>query len=589
MKRVSQIILFILVGSFTLYAQQVTRTEAISAAVNVMRYRGICSQSSDIDTVYRLEKDSNTLVYEVFFRSGESVVLSGNKKCKPVIGYSIPSNSESIVSVIDDRELTPCCFKDFFNNYVNQIYNSFKSENDEAICLDWYDIQSDCNEVPRNTIAVGPLLSTRWGQSVSNDGVDPNAYNYYVTESGTNCNKCFAGCGPVALAQLMKYWNYPVCSPVLEKQFDWCNMSNYLLVSFNNNYEVQRNSISYLMRKCGKALSAVYCNEDCSTTTYLSDVPDVLRSFSYECSNYMYKPDNQDEITAWKNAMKSDLDNGMPIYYYGKTGNEEGHFFICDGYDTDMFFHFNWGWNGNYNNYWFDIDNLIAGYNFNYRQGAIFNIKPSPEQDMCDYVCSLANFYALYNALHPLMTFDEYNITPRTMTTLVSATSSSPASYRTIPTGATAEYVAHKEVILQPGFTAEYGSNFTARIEPCEACEERMIQVDVLTENDDWQGIDTSQMEMRMYKKGDTAILFQPSVLTLFPNPTSNTLTVQAPNPTEDIQIFDIAGHRVYRWYIESRTEKSTVLNIADIPTGNYILRVQTKDGKSHIGRFAKK
>lgn len=175
------------------------------------------------------------------------------------------------------------------------------------------------------------------------------------------------------------------------------------------------------------------------------------------------------------------------------------------------------------------------------------------------------------------------------MTTLVSATSSSPASYRTIPAGATAEYVAHKEVILQPGFTAEYGSNFTARIEPCEACEERMIQVDVLTENDDWQGIDTSQMEMRMYKKGDTAILFQPSVLTLFPNPTSNTLTVQAPNPTEDIQIFDIAGHRVYRWYIESRTDSSTTLNIADIPTGDYILRIQTKDGRSHIGRFAKK
>ena len=94
---------------------------------------------------------------------------------------------------------------------------------------------------------------------------------------------------------------------------------------------------------------------------------------------------------------------------------------------------------------------------------------------------------------------------------------------------------------------------------------------------------------MRMYRKGDTAIVFLPSELTLYPNPASNTLTVQAPNFAEDIQVLDFAGRRVYRWYIESRNENSTILNIADIPAGNYILRIQTKDGKSHIGRFAKK
>ena len=270
--------------------------------------------------------------------------------------------------------------------------------------------------------------------------------------------------------------------------------------------------------------------------------------------------------------------------------NIPAHAFVCDGYRSDGKFHFNWGLNPNYNGY-YSVDSLCPGNNdYNLFNSALFDLHPPVETiSFCDISLPLDVFYLMYIVSNPDSNVALYNITPQTFNQLESASAYSSASWRTIPAGATAEYVAHKEVILQPGFTAEYGSNFTARIEPCEACEERMVQVDMLTDGDDWQGIDTSQMEMRMYRKGDTAILFQPSVLTLFPNPTSNTLTVQAPNPPEDIQIFDIAGHRVYRWYIESRTEKSTILNIADIPTGNYILRVQTKDGKSHIGRFAKK
>ena len=44
-----------------------------------------------------------------------------------------------------------------------------------------------------------------------------DAYNYYVTETHDNCScnsqRCPAGCVAVAVAQIMKYWNYPVYLP----------------------------------------------------------------------------------------------------------------------------------------------------------------------------------------------------------------------------------------------------------------------------------------------------------------------------------------------------------------------------------------
>lgn len=45
-----------------------------------------------------------------------------------------------------------------------------------------------------------------------------------------------------------------------------------------------------------------------------------------------------------------------------------------------------------------------------------------------------------------------------------------PASWYTISPGTTRTYAARKSITLKPGFHAQAGSNFTARIEPCSNC-----------------------------------------------------------------------------------------------------------------------
>lgn len=529
-----------------------------------------------------------------------SVLVAGNRLCLPVVGRYKSYDSGSIFDQFDDL---PCGLRCLIQSYKHQVEYSFQTRGIESTHEhEWNRLILGENVYStRNIGSVEPLIKTSWGQQRTNNDNDSLGYDFY-TPSDDECDHCPAGCVAVAMGQVMNYWKWPVLTTD-NWQFDWCNMSEQLNTQFQN-FEAERIAIARLLERCGYRAKMNYGCSGSESNVYRAKI--AMDKFGYnEESDHQWRILNR---RTWIRHLRDNLDRGWPVIY-GACGNPDisiniddlldpdiivnipAHAFVCDGYSNDGKFHFNWGWyNTNIDDY-YTIDSLCPGnHDYNLFNSALFDLRPPVETiSFCDISLPLDVFYQMYIISNLDSNVALYNITPQTFKTLESASSASPASYRTIPADATAEYVAHKEVILQPGFTAEYGSDFTARIEPCAACEERMVQVDMLTDGDDWQGIDTSQMEMRLYKKGDTTILFQPSALTLFPNPASNTLTVQAPNPAEDIQIFDIAGHRVYRWYIESRTEKSTILNIADIPTGNYILRVQTKDGKSHIGRFAKK
>lgn len=207
-------IIFINVFSFlsiVMYAQQTTRSEAINASINIMRYNGIYLSQEDVDSVYRFEKNGNVLLYEVLFRSGEVVLLSGCKACMPIIGYSLTIENESTTSVLSNYDELPWGLKDMLNEYMEQIELGFEMSSHLQVHEEWAQLMNYYSERQNNSIVVGPLLSSRWGQGKSNCGLDDNAYNYYVTQICSNNNQnCYAGCDAVSLAQIMYFWKYPV-------------------------------------------------------------------------------------------------------------------------------------------------------------------------------------------------------------------------------------------------------------------------------------------------------------------------------------------------------------------------------------------
>lgn len=112
------------------------------------------------------------------------------------------------------------------------------------------------------------------------------------------------------------------------------------------------------------------------------------------------------------NVVYNELAAGRPVILNGfsrvneKGEYEGGHFFLCDGYDSDTgLFHINWGWGGEGNGYYalsaLDVESNNRHYN--YCKQAIYNIQPVP------YFRGDTNGDGLINVTDVMVIFSDLN------------------------------------------------------------------------------------------------------------------------------------------------------------------------------------
>jgi len=86
----------------------------------------------------------------------------------------------------------------------------------------------------------------------------------------------------------------------------------------------------------------------------------------------------------WDSLLIAHLDQEIPMYYAGwSVPDTNGHAFVCDGYQGNDYFHFNWGWNGSYDGYFYTDDLTPGGSLFNLAQELI--IHAVPDTNLFDY------------------------------------------------------------------------------------------------------------------------------------------------------------------------------------------------------------
>ena len=186
----------------------------------------------------------------------------------------------------------------------------------------------------------------------------------------------------------MKYWEYPSQGIGFHSynEDDYGTLSaNFASTTYNwaampNNVTSSNNAVATLMYHCGVSVDMNYGVGGSSAQTL--DVANALINyFGYSPQiEGLYKTNYSN--VQWINLLKTDLDNNRPIQYAG-SGNGGGHSFVCDGYDNNDWFHFNWGWGGSSDGY-FDLDYLNPGSlgtgggtgGFNTNQRAIIGIQP---------------------------------------------------------------------------------------------------------------------------------------------------------------------------------------------------------------------
>ena len=194
-------------------------------------------------------------------------------------------------------------------------------------------------------IVVGPLLTTTWDQGTP--------YNLHCPDGA------FTGCYPTALAQVMYYWKWPKESigKVDNEDFsghvyDWDNMLDHYDIdwsTFTHYYynDVQAEAVAKLMADIGKAFGTHY-GEPNGSPTYFESEP-LINNFSYEPGITSVKGSNGGKITS---SMMSELDKNRPVLYSGYPYNGDPHALVIDGYTTNNYFHFNYGWSGSYNGFY---------------------------------------------------------------------------------------------------------------------------------------------------------------------------------------------------------------------------------------------
>ena len=204
--------------------------------------------------------------------------------------------------------------------------------------------------------SVEPLLTSAWGQ-----GCYYNATCPYDNEG--QCQHALAGCVAVSMAQIMYYYKQPImgngslsysCWPYgmlganFGQTYHWDEMADQL--------QEPNDAVAGLIYHCGVSVRTRY-NATLSLANFHDAIDAFHYYFSYPYATICYRSDYNDE--AWLNMLMDNLDKHHPVFYTGFS-SRSGHSFVCDGYDNNGMFHFNFGWGGDANGY-FTIDD-ISGY-----------------------------------------------------------------------------------------------------------------------------------------------------------------------------------------------------------------------------------
>ncbi|MBQ0157227.1 MAG: C10 family peptidase [Bacteroidales bacterium] len=213
--------------------------------------------------------------------------------------------------------------------------------------------------IPNTKLLVRDGYEVKWGQSVNEDNSCSPSYNALCPRTDNknnvdNCERMLAGCGAIAMAQIMWKWAYP-------------DESKYGIYNWNEIPAVLTDGCTIdcplLIRNCGDACHMNYQSilglEPSFLTgswTTISNIEKGFADFDYS-ARVVDLDDWKNYGDSWKDLIRSEIDCGRPVLMYGKHNIieiKEKHYFVIDGYSmTDKnLFHVNWGWRGNKNDYY---------------------------------------------------------------------------------------------------------------------------------------------------------------------------------------------------------------------------------------------
>lgn len=345
MKKISLLITLIFAFALNSLAKPRTAEQMKAAAAAVLNTqtmaKGLNFSAADVTLI---DSRSQTVIYG---NAGGYAVVSKDDTFSPILGYSDTAMSDN-----------PAPAFLWWLETINKSMENMLANGTEP---------QHVQPAPEYRTSVPELLTTRWGQDTP--------YNLQCPEYTVNNVKdnYVTGCVATAMAQIMKYHNYPEkgygktiyrlnpgdgATLTIEADFgnttyDWANMlDSYIPGRYNDE---QANAVATIMYHCGVSVRMNYAKDGSGAFSY--DACTALRTnFLYDKNIKHYSRDFMPN-EEWMNIIYRELNDNCPILYGGVTTANAGHAFVFDGYDADGLVHVNWGWEGESNGY-YDVASL---------------------------------------------------------------------------------------------------------------------------------------------------------------------------------------------------------------------------------------
>lgn len=362
-------------------AEGVTPKQALEQARSFIQKREAAgSRMRKAPGVPQLEMASQVSGLYVFniADDGGFVIVSNDDATLPVLGFS---DSGHI-----DTDNMPDNMRAWLQGYADEIAWLQKQPAQNRKNAQSHAPQKVGNH---STDAIAPMIQTKWDQGTP--------FNNYCI-SNTGIEGCVTGCVATAMAQVMKYHQWPIAKTpnVLTHSlggyvsmegttFEWENMLNVYTSGYTS---AQALAVSKLMFYCGISVDMEYSAWGSSASS--SEIANALKTyFSYNETTQFVQRKLYSEAK-WTDLIYFELAHQRPVIYSGQSSGG-GHEFVCDGYKyeggTD-FFHINWGWGGTSDDYFvlsaLDPDQQGIGGStstdgYHYDQDAIIGIQKSTD------------------------------------------------------------------------------------------------------------------------------------------------------------------------------------------------------------------
>lgn len=348
MKRTILLLLSVMM-TIIMTAGNVTPEQALQQAQNFLQETpmGMKRSQAEVPQLKMAGRVSGLYVFNAERNQG-FVIVSNDDRTAPILGYSETGSL--------DPDNMPCNMRAWLQGYA-----------DEIAWLDEHNVQltgvADSRRSSAVKTPIAPLVKTHWNQNAPYNNQCPyyknegSSYSYNTT-GGEGYQHCATGCVATAMAQVMYHNQWPkeattaipaytwkeISLELPATTFDWANM----LLSYGGGAsDEQKTAVATLMQYCGYSLQMTYGE---SSSAYTAAIADALQSYFDYATTTTYVHRSNYTYANWIELIYNELKQGRAVVYRG-TSAGGGHSFVCDGYQGEDFFHFNWGWGGQSDDY----------------------------------------------------------------------------------------------------------------------------------------------------------------------------------------------------------------------------------------------